>query len=466
MIRDYLSDALRHLGVVAVSKLVPIATLLIYSQYLTPTEFGMISLFFSYLWLFGIALTLNLHTAIGRYIYDENYKGGELVGTTVISLTLLFILGSSCLLMYQDSFSSWLNLPASTLVYLVFSVLGQISESLLIQIKTARKESGTLLNALALRSISCVVVTVTLFYVLAKEKYLAVLVSEAMMSVLITLYLITLLTRDRPWAFSINTLRLFVSYSVPLIPYMLSLTLLAQFDRIMIDRIYGKEATGLYSMGFNLGMLVVLGASGLLNALNPRFFSAMNTMDVSKVKSDAKLILSFCAYCTVLLALLGPIVASFLMPVSYSDGFKLIPLIAAAGLASVVFQIWGRVIAYHKRTYQLSLIAVGATVLKIALNMVLLPIFGLWGGAMTTLVAYCFMAGVTLAILNRNAESLEIGWGGPAIWMGGVLAIVAVDLYPTPFNTIEIAVNGSVFCLASIYLWKNLRAFKRLRLIE
>ena len=247
---------------------------------------------------------------------------------------------------------------------------------------------------------------------------------------------------------------------------MLSLTLLTQFDRIMIDRLYGKEATGLYSVGFNLGMMVVLGASGLLNALNPRFFSAMDAMDVSQIKIDANAILSFCAYCTVLLALLGPLAASLLMPVSYEDGFKLIPLIAAAGLASIVFQIWGRVIAYNKKTYQLSLVAVGATAIKIGLNMALLPTFDLWGAAMATLLAYCFMAGVTVSILNQNVTSLEIGLGRPAIWMGCVLVIVAVDLYKMPCYSLEIALRASIFCFASIFMWINLRPFKNRRLIE
>ena len=466
MPREIFKHALNHLGVVAVSKLVPIASLLIYSQYLAPEEFGVISLFFSYMWLIGIALTLNLHTAIGRYIYDGNFYDGELIGTTIIPLTILFIIGFFAVLTNQQWFSTLLNLPASTLAFLLFATIGQISESLLLQIKTARKQSGELLNALALRSISSIALTITLFYVLTTKKYMAVLISEAIVSVLLTLFLFSVLARDRPWSFSARTLRLFILYSVPLIPYMLSLTLLTQFDRIMIDRLYGKEATGLYSVGFNLGMMVVLGASGLLNALNPRFFSAMDAMDVSQIKIDANAILSFCAYCTVLLALLGPLAASLLMPVSYEDGFKLIPLIAAAGLASIVFQIWGRVIAYNKKTYQLSLVAVGATAIKIGLNMALLPTFDLWGAAMATLLAYCFMAGVTVSILNQNVTSLEIGLGRPAIWMGCVLVIVAVDLYKMPCYSLEIALRASIFCFASIFMWINLRPFKNRRLIE
>lgn len=421
-----LRHTLNHLGVVVASKLMPLASLLVYSRFLEPEEYGVVSLFFSYIWIFGILLTVNMHTAIGRFIYDRGNQIETLVGTTLVCVLLPFITIAFIAIVELDRFAGLLNLPVTSVPFLFMVAAGQIVESLLIQVLTAQERSGQLLAANLMRSVGSMSLTVILLYELPTKKYYAVIYAESLFSGVLGVYLLYIFAQHRPWVFSAKMLRKFASYSIPLIPYMLSLTLISQFDRVMIDRMFGKESTGVYSIGYNLGILVVMVAGGLLNALNPRFFAAMNERRYNDVRRDTSAVFSLCVFGAFSLALIGPDLAALVISARYAEGFALIPVVALGGLASVVFQLWGRVVGYINKTYILSVIALAAVAIKIGLNMLVLPSFGYWGAAITTVIAYGFMAFCVVVMINREKDLIRVNLTPEIGWLGLLTLVVIV----------------------------------------
>ncbi|MFN7834993.1 MAG: lipopolysaccharide biosynthesis protein [Burkholderiaceae bacterium] len=459
--RQMIRHTINHLGVVAASKVMPLASLLIYSQFLSPAEYGVVSLFVSYIWIFGIILSLNLHTAIGRFIYEKTAQAGELIGTTLLPIGAVFVAGILIAAWDVDRVANFLSLPRSTIPLLFATAVGQIAESLLIQVLTARERSGSLFAAIAFRSGVSLVSTLLLFHALTYERYLAVLWAEAATNALFTIYLLLVLSADRPWSFSSTQLRNFAGYSLPLIPYMLSLTLISQFDRIMLDRAFDKEAVGIFSIGYNLGILLVMVAGALINALNPRFFSAMGEQRYDDIRCDARAVFSVCALCAFGLVLFGPALAGLVIPNSYEAGFALIPVIALGGLASVVFQIWARVIFYTKKTYQLSLIAISAAVLKIGLNVMFIPMLGFWGAALTTLLAYGFMAAATVVVINANFKQFRVSVAHEAVWFACLGALVAIERFMDLQGFAALALKASVMMIVVVIAARSFRPFIR-----
>ncbi|KPF68696.1 hypothetical protein IP84_08640 [beta proteobacterium AAP99] len=458
-LRSMIRHSINHLGVVAASKVMPLASLLIYSRFLSPAEYGVVSLFVSYIWILGIAVSLNLHTAIGRFIYDKAAPAGELLGTTLLPIGVVFTLGILVAAWDLDRTADLLSLPRYAVPLLFAAAAGQIAESVLIQVLTARERSGSLFAAIAIRSGMSLVATLMLFQSLSSDRYLAVLWAEAATNALFVAYLLLALSADRPWSFSWSRLRAFADYSLPLIPYMLSLTLISQFDRVMLDRALGKETTGIYSISYNLGILLVMVASALINALNPRFFSAMDTQRHDDVRRDARAVFAVCAFCAFGLALFGPVVARLVIPHQYEQGFALIPLIAIGGLASVVFQIWARVIFYSKKTYQLSLIAVSASILKIGLNALVIPSLGIWGAALTTLLAYGFMAAATIVVINVDFRSFRVSVAHEAAWFSCLSIVLAMEHFLDIQGSIILALKAAVLLVVAIVAARSVRAF-------
>jgi O-antigen/teichoic acid export membrane protein len=356
-----------------------------------------------------------------------------------------------------NKLSSILSLSVFSVPFLIIIVAGQVAESLVIQVLTAREQSARLLSVVGYRSIASMAATVLLLYTISSEKYLAVIYAESLSSLFLIAYLLKMLRNDMPWTFSRAVLKDFIGYSIPLIPYMLSLTLISQFDRVMIDREFGKEITGIYSISYNLGILLIMVSGAMLNALNPRFFKAMEAKRYDDVIRDTGFVFSVCAFCAFFMALFGPQIATFCLSQRYASGFGLIPAIALGGLASVVFQMWGRIIFYTTKTYLLSLIASAATLLKIGLNLFFLPVLGYQAAAATTFFTYLFMAVAVIVLINFKLKLLRVNVTKEVLWLGILSVVVVVESMIEESGMLVYLCKGSV--LIAVFLM-TLRSFK------
>ncbi len=400
--------ALNFLGSAVAGKFVPLASIFVFSHLMTVAEYGILNLFTSFIWVFGIAVSLNLHTALGRYAYLPAPDLPAFLGTTQIALAVLLAASTAGLLGFSDLASGLTGLPAITLPLLMAVVAGQLAESLLTQYAVFRQTSGTLLRVIAGKAVLTFGVAIGLLQLVSQDRHLAVISADALLSILLVLYTVWAFKDTTRWQFNRPLFAYILRYSLPLIPYMLSITLLAQLDRMMLDRYFGKEAVGLYSLAFNIGMLFTLVMSALLSAMNPRFFSAMNDGRHDEVRVDGRR--AFCVAYLIATALVafGPALSAYLVPSEYAPALQLVPAIAVGGLFSVMFQVWGRLMHFAHRTALLSAIATVCVLLKILANLWLLPAFGWEAAALSSIVAYGAMAILTALLVNLRLRLLVL----------------------------------------------------------
>jgi O-antigen/teichoic acid export membrane protein len=426
-----LQHIVNHMGVAIASKFVPLASIFIYSRFMTVPDYGVINLFMSYIWIFAIVMSLNLHTGIGRYIYSVDAEFGSFLGTSLLALGAIYLAAVIVVLFYLDHFSLLLGLPRQLVFLMLFVVGGQIAESLFTQVTIFHQHSSLLLKVVSIKAAATFLLSIGLLFILDREKYLAIVYADAISSFSIFVYVLGRLRATVRWTFKVNHFRYLLNYSLPLIPYMLSLTLLSQFDRVLIDRYFGKESTGLYSLAYNFGMLLLMVVTAVLNTFSPAFFAALNKKDYARVIKNSKNVFALAVVVTTILVLFGQDLAALFAPAKYASGFDLIPTVAIGGLCFVVFQIWVRVIAYVNRTMLISTIAIVATAINLTLNYWLLPIFGYKIAALTTVVAYLVMSLGCVAMLNYVVRLFRVNVLPEMIY---VTAMVALTLFFQSFE--------------------------------
>ena len=125
-----LQHIVNHMGVAIASKFVPLASIFIYSRFMTVQDYGVINLFMSYIWIFAIVMSLNLHTGIGRYIYTVDTEFGSFLGTSLLAIGAIYLVTSSIVLFNLERFSMLLGLPSQVVILMLFLVLGQIAGGL------------------------------------------------------------------------------------------------------------------------------------------------------------------------------------------------------------------------------------------------------------------------------------------------------------------------------------------------
>lgn len=422
-----LSHMVNHLGVAVASKFVAVASIFVYSRFMTVQDYGVLNLFTSYLWIFAIVMSLNLHTSVGRYIYAVDIDFKRFLGTTLLAIAGVYLFTAAAILVGLDDLAGLLGLPAPVIVLMLIVVLGLIAESLFTQVTIFHQRSALLLRIVVLKAVLTFALSMVLLVSMEQERYLGVLYADAAISLFLFVFVLTRLWPDVHWSFERKNASAMVSYAVPLIPYMLSLTMLSQFDRVMIDRYYGKEETGLYSLAYNIGILLLMVVTAVLNTFNPAFFDALNKNDYARVVRDANGVFALALLVTGVLVLFGADLAGILAPAKYAGAFDLIATVAIGGLCFVIFQIWVRVIAYANRTALISVIAIGGILINVGLNAWLLPVYGFKVAAATTVVAYLAMSLACVWILNNVVALFKV-----AVWRElaylSLLTIAAVAL--------------------------------------
>ena len=413
-----------HLGATVASKFTPLASIFVYSRYMTIEDYGVVNLFSSYLWIFGIAMSLNLHAGVGRFIYANLRDFPSCFSTSLFAIGFLFLSSSALVLANLGTFEELLGLPRAGIMLMLVIVLGSILEALFAQIAIFEQNSALLLRVSLAKALGTCALAVLLLFLLTQDKYMAVLYADAAANLLLIGFVLFRLRASFRLTFNVGHLRYVAHYAMPLIPYMLSLTLLAQFDRVMIDGFFGKEVTGLYSLAYNAGILLQMLVTAVLNVFNPSFFESLRQRDYARVARDSSALFGLAVVVTTLLVLFGAEIFSWLVPSKYGVALDLIPIVALGGLSFTTFQIWVRVIAYANRTYLISIIAVTASILNISLNAWLLPLFGYKIAAVTTVLAYLAMSLLCVWVLNRFIGLLKVN-----VWPElGHIALLAATL--------------------------------------
>lgn len=417
-----------QLGVAMASKLVPIATIFLYSRMMGVVDYGVLNIFQSYLWIFVLALSLNLHVAIGRYIYQPEALLESFLGTTLLSVGAVFFVVSIVIFTFADLISVMLGLPKLLLSLMLVVVAGQIVESLMTQITIYDRRGGLLLRIVMGKAVISLSLSLMLLQVWESSKFFAVLFADAIASLMLCVVIVAILRSRIKWTLRLDHLAYMARYALPLVPYMLGLTLLSQFDRVLIDRFYGKEATGLYSLSYNAGILLLMMVTAVLNAFTPAFFEALNRGEHDRISKDARLIFSIALVPTVGIVLFGSKFASIILPARYADGFSLIPIVALGALCSVLHQIWVRVLAYRHKTVTISLITIICAALNIGLNCWLIPLLGWRVAAWTTVMAYAGMVSLCLFAIRTDRLLPKVTPWREVCWIFFVMMLVLVGL--------------------------------------
>lgn len=396
-----LGDIFRFLGVSMAGKIVPAAAIFLFSRMMPAADFGVLSLFLSYIWIAATLMSLNLYTGVGRILFDPEVEPRRLIGTSLIMIGGIYGLMWLVLLLIWHPLAQFLNLPAAALLLIPVVVAGYVAESLITQILIFQRKSAVLLLMTGFRAVATIAIAILLVSQFPDQKYMGVVIAESLSAVGFLAAVGFVLRKHVIFRFDRSYAAGLMRYSLPLIVYVLSLTLLSQSDRIMIDHFHGNTATGLYSLTYNFASLLLIGVTAVLNAFQPSFFGAMNAADVERVLEDARTTMFMSAACAVILVLLGEPISVLLFPVEYSDAFDILPIVAIGCVGMTSFQIWVRIMAFHNRTALISLIAVVAVIVNIALNYWTLGPFGYKVAAYTTLAAQYLMTLLCLAALWR-----------------------------------------------------------------
>ena len=173
----------------------------------------------------------------------------------------------------------------------------------------------------------------------------------------------------------------------------LAAVLYLKVDQIMLANMVSNEAVGIYSVAVKLSEVWFFFPAAFAASIFPVLLNARNT-DQLRYQRDLQISCDALLGSALIVILTVTVLAPFLVPLLFGDQY-----IDSASVLTI--HIWGSVFVFMRALaskwiisesllpYSLWSHGLGA-VINIALNLVMIPMFGIWGAAWATVISYFF----------------------------------------------------------------------------
>lgn len=177
-----------------------------------------------------------------------------------------------------------------------------------------------------------------------------------------------------------------LKFGVPLIPHVLGAAFLAYSDKIIVTDKLGLAANGVYSVAFQVGLIIGLVQNSFNQAWVPWFYDACSRLtDTLKQKIVRNTYYYYIglAVMTGLLYLATPYIF-LLIGKDFKAGSDLVIWVAIGFLFNGMYKMKVNYLFYMEKTLAIAVTTVIAAGLNIVLNLILIDIYGLLGAAIAT----------------------------------------------------------------------------------
>jgi O-antigen/teichoic acid export membrane protein len=224
--------------------------------------------------------------------------------------------------------------------------------------------------------------------------------------------------------------RALLVYAAPLVPAAAAGWALSFSDRYLLLGLAGRDAVGVYAAGYSIGLVI--------NVLVAQPFSLMWAPvkweiyrdDPAAPTSFARILTAYvvaAGFAALVVSALATDVVRWLLTPAFVDARYVVPFTAFAYVLYGAYTLTATGLSVMARTVQIALTVGGAAAANVALNLVLIPAFGIVGAAVATLVSYGLLA-LGSAIASDRAYPIAWQWSRVllALALGIGLAVAAV----------------------------------------
>lgn len=376
-----------------VQKGISFITTPIFTRIMSTEQYGQFSVYSSWLQIFTIITTLRLDYAVfnkGMSKYKDDRDGYTATMQTVT--VLLTVAVFSIYWIFKDTINAIVELPTEVMI-LMFVELFFIPAT---QFWTLRKRYEYKYKPVALVTLSIAILNAIIgVYMVtgAEEKGYARIISCVLVSALIgiILFIINYMRGKGGW-FKIEYATFAIMFNLPLLVHYISIYVLDQFDRIMIQKMVGLSAAALYSVAYSVGMLTKIVTQSINSALVPWQYSQLEKKNLKKLDDVLfQIFLLIAAICLVFSAFTPEFIRIFAGENYVQASYVVVPIILST-FFTFAYTTFANVEFYYDQNKFTMFISVGGAVLNVLMNYVGISLFGYEAAAYTTLICYVIFA--------------------------------------------------------------------------
>lgn len=383
----------------------------IYTHFLSPTDYGILS-YTNTVMLFLVALgTLALNSFVLRYYFIWNSESDrrKLIGSvvSVILLMNLLILGLAfCFLPHliekyhiQVPWDPYFRLAVILNFLDSFSIIPLV-------IYRVRQDALTFIK-LSLGK-TFLQVGFNLFFIV----YLQVGLLGYYYSMLCTyipyfcIYLF-IIKKYSTFSFDFTIIKEGLKFSLPLLPGALAYLILSVSDRIILERNVPMAEVGIYNVAFTMALALNIVIQSGYKAIEPEIFKRYGTSDyysfIKKLQSVFFISIYTVGLC---ISLFSQEAFYFMTGPEFHQGYILVPLLIIGVVMSGQNVIYSGILSAEKRTKVIGMITLVGGMISIIFNLSFIPIGGIYAAAISSVVSFTAMNTLLYTAMHFEGKSM------------------------------------------------------------
>ena len=375
------------------STALPFVLLPFLTTYLSQKDYGILSNFTGLTAFFIPVVTLNFVSAYSRQYYKKDVNIETYVSTGILFQTILSAATGLILFCIEDFIYRHTGIPVLYVrLIAVYSLIFGVTEVLL----TSWRLEDKVWHFGLFRIIrSLLEVLLTIFFVVSIDTGVDGRIIAFLTSIFIGFIPVVIFLRKKKYlTFSFDSTHIdhILRYGVPLIPHAVAGTLLVYSDKMIITNEIGLDANGVYSVAFQVALIIGLIQNSFNQAWVPWFYKSLTNLTVNlKLKIVKITYIYYLALVGItLLLILGTPVIFMILGKEFAAGKELVSWIAVGFMFNGMYKMKVNYLFFKEKTVVIGLITIFAAILNIILNIILIEGYGLTGAAIATSITFLF----------------------------------------------------------------------------
>ena len=380
------------------SKLIGFVLLPLYTTHLSTTEYGMWGTLEAVMLFVATVFGFRLSTAMMRWYSTEknDYKKKSIIYTAFISTVFVAIFINIALFPFRNQLSllffknyEFANYFPLLFLSASFEILNHIAFDLI-----RIKEKSIFFVVITTLKLFTILILNIYFIVYLNMGIKAIIISQMIGSGLLTLLSLPFILKHVNWKFDFQLLNEMFKYGFPLIFTSISAMILNLSDRFIIPIFHDYSDNGIYTVGYKIASVVNV---VILQSFQLGFLPiAFNMFDKPNAKRYFSKVLTYFSFILIIAVLAlslfsKEIIETFAKNQDYWLAYSIIPIICLTFVFKGIQYVFSLGLHYTKKTKYNAYIVLTAAIFHIGLNIILIPIFNIYGAAITTVCSSLLM---------------------------------------------------------------------------
>jgi len=386
-----------------------------YSNLLVGDEYEFIIYIYTLFAFINVIYSIGMESAFFRFYKQDNPAGSKSVFShSFVVINIISLIFTAIIVLFSDSIGNNLtkgNLDSAGELIRIAALIPLFDALVLIPFGYLRMTNQA--KKFSVIKFIFILITVILNFVLLKYTDLqsrAVLYSQLLASFLGFIYFAPLIFKQLELKYNAQLFNNMLKFGIPTIPASISAIILQVADRPILTELSSSyHAVVTYQVNYRLGIPMMIFVTIFEYAWKPFYLNNYNESNAKEIFSGVL------SYFTIVASIIFMIITLFIEFVvklpgiggkyfinpEYWDGLGIVPIILFAYYFNGLFTNFSAGLLIEKKTKYLPLAVGTAAIANVVINLLLIPIIGFIGAAISTLVAYMISAIIIYVIMMR-----------------------------------------------------------------